>query len=217
MWMRLILVRHGQTTCNVQNIWHGWDHCELTAEGQSQAESVAARLAGEPVAAVYSSDSRRAMQTAAAIAAPHGLQPIPELDLRERHAGAFEGLALPDIVRRHPTVWQERDADLWGWTPPDGETLHTVLDRSLAVVDRLVARHPHETVVVVSHMTTVRALLSHLGHVPLAETYTLPFPSTGVTIISIEDGESRLELLNDASHVEDGATAADGAAAPGSL
>lgn len=206
--MRLILVRHGQTSCNVHNIWHGWDDCELTAEGRSQAEAVATRLASEPVAGVYSSDSRRALQTAAAIAAPHGLQPISEVDLRERHAGAFEGLALPDIVSRHPTVWQERDADLWGWTPPEGETMHTVLERSLAVVDRLVERYPHQTVVVVSHMTTVRALLSHLGHIPLAETYSLPFPSTGVTIISIENGESRLELLNDASHVDDGATIA---------
>jgi broad specificity phosphatase PhoE len=200
--MRLILVRHGQTTCNVQNIWHGWDDCELTAEGQSQAASVAVRLAGEPVAGVYSSDSPRALQTATAIAAPHGLQPVPESDLRERHAGAFEGLSLPDIVSRHPTVWQERDADLWGWGPPDGEAMHSVLDRSLAVVNRLVARYPHETVVVVSHMTTVRGLLSHLGHIPLAETYTLPFPSTGVTVISIENGESRLEVLNDASHVD---------------
>ena len=210
--MRLILVRHGQTTCNVQNIWHGWDHCELTAEGQSQAASVAARLAGEPVAGVYSSDSRRALQTAAAIAAPHGLRPVPEPDLRERHAGAFEGLSMPDIVSRHPSVWQERDADHWGWGPPDGEAMHTVLDRSLAVINRLVAQYPHETVVVVSHMTTVRALLSHLGHIPLAETYTLPFPSTGVTVISIEDGASRLEVLNDASHVDDSATAIDGAA-----
>lgn len=215
--MRLVLVRHGQTSCNVQNIWHGWDQCELTAEGRSQASSVAARLAAEPIAAVYSSDSRRALQTAAAIAASHGLEPIPEVDLRERHAGAFEGLVLDEIVQRYPTVWQERDADLWGWAPPDGEPLQAVLARSLAVVNRVAARHPHDTVVVVSHMSTVRALLSHLGHVPLADTYALPFPSTGVTVISIEHDESRLEVLNDASHVENAGIAADGPGRPGSL
>ena len=85
--MRLILVRHGQTNCNVENVWHGWDDCELTAEGQLQAEAVATRLTGEPIEAVYSSDSRRALQTAAAIAAPHGLHPVPDAGLRERHAG----------------------------------------------------------------------------------------------------------------------------------
>lgn len=215
--MRLILVRHGQTSCNVANIWHGWDHCELTEEGQSQARAVATRLAGEAVIGVYSSDTPRALQTAAAIAAPHGLQPTPDAGLRERHAGAFEGLAMDEIVRRHPAIWRERDADLWGWSPPGGETLRTVLDRSLKVVHRLAERHPHDTVVVVSHMTTVRALLCHLGHIPLSETYTLSFPSTGVSMFTIEGDESKLELLNDASHVDDVSAAADGAASPGSL
>ena len=207
--MRLILVRHGQTSCNVADVWHGWDDCELTEEGQSQARAVSARLATEPVAGVYSSDSRRAMQTAAAIAAPHGLQAIPDAGLRERHAGEFEGLAIHEIVRLHPTVWQDRAADLWGWGPPGGEPFKTVLDRGLAVIHRLEARHPVETVVVVSHMTMVRALICRLGHVPLDETYSQPFPSTGVTVITVEGNESRLEMLNDASHI-DPASAADG-------
>jgi broad specificity phosphatase PhoE len=215
--MRLVLVRHGQTSCNVENIWHGWDHCELTEEGQSQAGAVASRLTGEPVAEVYSSDSRRALQTAAAIAAPHGLQPILDAGLRERHAGAFEGLSMHEIVSRHPTVWQDRDADLWGWGPPGGEAFQTVLDRGLAVIRRLAERHPRDTIVVVSHMTMVRALICHLGHIPLEETYTQPFPSTGVTIITIEGDETRLEVLNDASHVGDATAAADGASSPGSL
>jgi broad specificity phosphatase PhoE len=215
--MRLVLVRHGQTSCNVENIWHGWDHCELTEEGQAQAGAVAARLAGEPIAGVYSSDSRRALQTAAAIAAPHGLQPVPDAGLRERHAGAFEGLTISDIESRHPTVWQDRDADLWGWGPPGGEAMRTVLDRGLAVIHRLAECHPRDTVVVVSHMTMVRALISRLGHIPLKETYTQPFPSTGVTIITIEGDETRLEVLNDASHVDDATIVADGASSPGSL
>jgi broad specificity phosphatase PhoE len=215
--MRLVLVRHGQTSCNVENIWHGWDHCELTEEGQAQAGAVASRLASEPIAGVYTSDSRRAWQTAAAIAGPHGLQPVPDAGLRERHAGDFEGLTISDIESRHPTVWQDRDADLWGWGPPGGEAMQTVLDRGLAVIHRLAERHPHDTVVVVSHMTMVRALISHLGQIPLAETYTQPFPSTGVTILTIEGDETRLEILNDASHVDDATTIADGPSSPGSL
>ena len=207
--MRLILVRHGQTSCNVADVWHGWDDCELTEEGHSQARAVAARLSGEPVAGVYSSDSRRAMQTAAAIAAPHGVSVTPDAGLRERHAGEFEGLSIHEIVRLHPTVWQDRAADLWGWGPPGGEPFQTVLDRGLAVIHRLAARHSDETVVVVSHMTMVRALICRLGHIPLSETYSQPFPSTGVTIISVDGNESHLDVLNDASHVEDPASATD--------
>src|SRR5437588_1248938 len=113
--MRLILVRHGQTACNLREVWHGWDNCELTEAGLRQAEQTAARLAREPIAAVYSSDSRRALQTARAIAAPHGIDPILEPGLRERNAGEFEGVGVDEILTRHPTVWEERNADFWGW------------------------------------------------------------------------------------------------------
>lgn len=213
--MRLILVRHGQTSCNVADIWHGWDECELTAEGHAQAEAVAARLASEPLAAVYSSDSRRALQTAAAIAARHALQPIPDAGLRERHAGEFEGATVAEIECRHPTVWQDRDADLYGWGPPGGESLQTVLERGLAVVERLMQRHPHDTVIAVTHMTMLRALICHFGQIPLGESYGLPFPSTGITIFTFEGERAQLELLNDASHADAGAHAG-GAASPGS-
>src|SRR5579872_5738221 len=109
--MRLILVRHGETVCNVQEIWHGWDACELTARGLAQAAAAGMRLAQEPVAAVYSSDAPRALQTARAIAGPHRLQPIPEPGLRERKAGEFEGVPVSEVEARFPAVWEERAAD----------------------------------------------------------------------------------------------------------
>jgi broad specificity phosphatase PhoE len=199
--MRLILVRHGETGCNAREVWHGWDDCELTAVGLAQARDVGTRLTSEPVAAVHSSDSPRALQTARAIAAPHGLVPVPEPGLRERHSGVFEGLVLREIEERYPTVWQDRNADLWGWAPPGGETLSAVLERALAVVDRLARLHGDATVVAVSHMSTVRALISRLGAIPLVRTYENPFPSTGVTIITLDAGDARLEVLNDVSHV----------------
>src|SRR5438270_11029723 len=116
--MRLILVRHGETACNLDNTWHGWDDCELTETGLAQARAVGERLANESIDAVYCSDSRRAIQTAQAVAAPHGLEPIPLEGLRERHAGEFEGVLVEEIVAQNPTVWEERAADYWSWSPP---------------------------------------------------------------------------------------------------
>src|SRR2546430_694451 len=105
--MRLILIRHGQTPCNLAEIWHGWDNCDLTPLGLEQAGAVGRRLAGERIDAVYCSDSPRAVQTAQAVAAPHGLEPIPDAGLRERGAGEYEGIAVAEIERRRPTVWEE--------------------------------------------------------------------------------------------------------------
>lgn len=199
--MRLILVRHGQTVCNLHDVWHGWDDCELTEIGLRQAEATAARLAAESIAAVYSSDSRRAMQTAWAIALAHHLEPHAEPALRERNAGEFEGLRLTEVLARCPTVWQERDADLWGWRPPGGESLRELLDRASGAVERFRQKHPDESVVVVSHMSTTRVLISRLAGMSLEDTFKLDFPSTGVSIFTFEGDQPRAEILNDATHV----------------
>lgn len=199
--MRLILVRHGETECNRQDIWHGWDDCTLTERGRAQAEAVAARLEDEPVDVVYSSPSRRALETASAIARQHGLAPIIDDGLRERNAGEFEGMAIPDVLAAYPTVWEDRDADLWGWSPPGGETFAEVLARVRESVLRLRARHHGETVVVATHMGPVRMLICELAGVPIEETYQMPFPSTCVSIFDLQDESPRVITLNDAAHV----------------
>jgi broad specificity phosphatase PhoE len=198
--LRLIVIRHGQTACNVENVWHGWDECELTDAGLAQARSAGERLASEPIAAVYSSPSRRALQTAEAVAAQHGLTPITDPGLRERHAGEFEGVAVEEVERRHPSIWNDRNADYWNWHPPGGETFRQVLERTLEVVDRIRAEHEEETVALVTHMGPARVLLSELGHIPMEKTYEMEFPSTGITVFQLDGNESRVETLNDAGH-----------------
>lgn len=200
---RIILVRHGQSGCNVSDIWHGWDQCELTETGRRQAQAVAARLQSEPVGAIYSSDSRRAQETAEAIAAPHQLRLIMDPNLRERQAGEFEGVSTAEVVSHYPTVWQDRDADYWGWHPPGGETFCQVLDRALLVVERVRREHLGETIVLSTHMGVTRVLISHLGAIPIEDTYREPFPSTAVSIFAFEDnGIVRAEVINDAGHID---------------
>ena len=200
--MRLILVRHGQTACNVDDIWHGWDGCELTGEGLRQARAAGERLAGEPIEAVYSSDIRRAWQTAEAIAAPHGLTLIPEPRLRERNAGRFDGLSVADVTMQNPTVWEERARDYWNWRPPGGESLRDVLGRAMDAIDRIRREHPDGTAAAVTHMATKRALISALANIPMERTFDLDFPSTGVSIFQFDAaGTSTVEVLNDAAHM----------------
>jgi broad specificity phosphatase PhoE len=199
--MRLILVRHGQTPCNLHDIWHGWDECELNEAGVAQAEAAATRLAGEPIEAVYCSDSKRTIQTASAVALRHGLTPIPDPAFRERSAGRFEGLTIDRVLAIQPNVWDERSSDFWGWRPPNGETLKEVLDRVLAGIARVRAEYPQATVAIATHMNPVRTLISHYTGVPLEATYEMPFPSTGVTIFDFNGDDVRAEVLNSDEHV----------------
>jgi len=149
---RLIAVRHGETAWNADARLQGQLDIPLNAKGRWQAARVAQALAQEPVAAVYSSDLARAWQTADAIAAPHTLQIRPEVRLRERAFGQFEGRTFADIERELPEQaerWRRRDPD---FSPPGGgEDLRTFQARVVEAVGDLSARHAGELVVLVAH------------------------------------------------------------------
>lgn len=151
----ILLIRHGETAWNAVKRLQGFCDVPLNEEGVRQAESLAAALQTERVAAVYASDLQRAQQTAAAIARSGGLTVQTDADLRERCFGAFEGLLYAEIGARYPqayAAWQARDADA---CLPDGrhaaETLRVFSARALGGIARIAARHVGGRIAIVSH------------------------------------------------------------------
>ncbi len=148
---RLFAVRHGRTAWNAELRIQGHRDEPLDALGRWQAEQLAQALAGEPLAAVYSSDLQRAAATAEPLARQQGLAVQPDPGLRERSFGEFEGFTHAHIEHRWPVAarrWRERDP---GFGPPGGEKLADFYDRSVASVLRLTAGHPGQAVLVVAH------------------------------------------------------------------
>ncbi len=148
---RLFAVRHGRTAWNAELRIQGHRDEPLDALGRWQAEQLAQALAGEPLAAVYSSDLQRAAATAEPLARQQGLAVQPDPGLRERSFGEFEGFTHAHIEHRWPVAarrWRERDP---GFGPPGGEKLADFYDRSVASVLRLAAGHPGQAVLVVAH------------------------------------------------------------------
>ena len=150
---KLFLVRHGATDWNIEKRAQGHADIELNDAGHKQAAAAATELAHSDVAAVYSSDLKRAYDTAVAIAGAHGLQVTVDPDFREIDQGEWEGLTTDEIRARWP--------DLWGPNRhynarPGGESPQQVKERSLRALAKAVAAHPDETIVVVSHGGTIR-------------------------------------------------------------
>lgn len=149
---RLIAIRHGETAWNKDTRLQGKLDIPLNATGQWQAERAAQALRDEPLTAVYGSDLSRAWHTAQAIAAPHGLVVQPELALRERGFGKFEGRTFAEIEALWPDEalrWRKRDIDyVAGET---GESLMGFRARVTEVVDQLAARHAGELIALVAH------------------------------------------------------------------
>src|SRR4051812_14446297 len=118
------LVRHGETTWNAERRFQGQLDVELSSTGVEQAEAVALWLASQPVhfTAIFSSDLKRAVQTAQTIGRRLGLVPELHRDLREMHAGEWQGLLTSEIEARFPGKLAEWAARVDSFTTPGGES-----------------------------------------------------------------------------------------------
>ncbi len=148
---RVFVVRHGETAWNVDKRIQGHLDVPLNERGRWQAERLAQALAGEQLAAVYSSDLQRARDTAAAVAAACGVELRLDAQLRERAFGRFEGRTFEEIEQHWPDDvqrWRRRDP---GFDAQGGERLDAFYARSLEVALRHAARHPAQAIAIVSH------------------------------------------------------------------
>jgi probable phosphoglycerate mutase len=148
---RVVVIRHGETDWNVATRIQGHTDIALNARGRWQAERLAQALAEEAFDAVYTSDLQRARDTATPFARASSATLMEDTGLREREFGAFEGLTFEEIAQRWPEAaqrWRQRDP---AFGPEGGETLQAFYQRSVAVVERLVQRHPGGAIAVVSH------------------------------------------------------------------
>jgi broad specificity phosphatase PhoE len=202
---RLLLTRHGETEWNVIGRVQGWTDTKLNAVGEAQAAALAERLRDTPIAALYSSDSSRAVQTAQPTAERHSLtvQRLPEL--REKSFGVWEGLTQDDLERDYADLWHryhilhELDSVI-----PGGETYTQVLDRMREALCQILDAHPgaDETVLVVSHGGSARAFILFALQAPLSTLQRLHLDNTSLSRLdfrSVADG--RVIFLNDTSHL----------------
>lgn len=138
--MRIVLLRHGQTTSNVT---HALDTAVpgpgLTGLGRRQADAAATALAGAGVGAVWASTALRAQQTAAPLAASLGLE-VGVLDgLRETGAGELEMRTDAEAVRRYVETTVAWGAGDLSARIPGAQDGAEVLARYDAAIDRVVA------------------------------------------------------------------------------
>jgi broad specificity phosphatase PhoE len=145
----LYLVRHGRTDANARGLLLGRADPPLSDEGRRQADALAARI--PPGARVVVSPLRRARETAAAFGRP------VEIDDRwiELDYGELDGSALGDVA---PEIWQRWRADPT-FAPPGGESLVTLGTRVRDACDELAPEARDADVVVVSHVSPIKAAL----------------------------------------------------------
>ena len=199
---QVVLIRHGQSIPWVEgqpfDLIGGHGDPPLSPRGHWQAARLADRLEREPISAMYVSSLTRTHETAAPLASRLGLTPQVEPDLREVHLGETEsGVFRQMAAEGHPMVDEMRAARDWS-VVPGGESNEQLRVRTVAVIERLVAKHVDELIGVVCHGGVIASLVGHA-------TGTHPFDYLGVRNSSlshlyITEDRWLLRSFNDTAH-----------------
>ncbi|HEY5154211.1 MAG TPA: histidine phosphatase family protein [Acidimicrobiales bacterium] len=201
----ILLVRHGES----EPVVEGQDHAvtdghgdpALSPEGRQQAERLGARLASEPIDAIYVTTLRRTAETAAPLAARLGIAPRVEADLREVHLGEWEaGLFRQKVAEGDPIAVRMGAEQSWE-VVPGAEKDAAFNARVRAGLERVVAAHPDQLVVVVAHGGTIGALLAQAtGSQPFAFGFT---DNASISGLVVTPERWILRRYNDTVHLTD--------------
>jgi alpha-ribazole phosphatase/probable phosphoglycerate mutase len=193
---RLYLVRHGEPAETARGRCYGSLDVPLSSRGEVQAQGLAAAFAAVPLTAVYTSPRRRALDTAAAIAVTHALDPVPLPALRELDFGELEGRTFDDIAAERPELYR-----LWMEAPttvtfPGGEGYADLRARTVAALADLRARHAGASVAVVAHGGVLRAALADALGLGDEAIFRLDQAYGCVDVVDWIDGTPLVRLVN---------------------
>jgi probable phosphomutase (TIGR03848 family) len=197
---RLLLIRHGANDAQKEGVLTGWTPgVHLNEIGRAQVQALAQRLAPVDLAAVYASPLERTLETAEAVAAPHELPVVVREDLGEVRIGRWTGEPLEKVRKRR--LWRKVQFVPSVMRFPGGESFREVQARAVAELERVCAKHPKQTVAVVSHADVIKAAVAYYIGLPLDLFQRLVIAPASLTVLELGGLMPHLLCLNDISHL----------------
>ncbi|KAF7058000.1 hypothetical protein CFC21_065141 [Triticum aestivum] len=210
----VVVVRHGETSWNAPRIVQGQMNPELNETGRQQAVVVARRLSAEAKPAdVYSSDLKRAAETAQAIAKACDVSNLVLTEeLRERHMGHLQGMKWDDAFVQNPGAFKgfnifepkgglnfnDRDQEI----PGIADSLNQLTQQCVTYLNKIAQQHIGERVIVVSHGAAIVELCRHTD--PPGSSVHRNFPNTSLNVFHVS-GVTRqwaLARFSDVGHLD---------------
>ncbi len=156
---RIYLIRHGEVVNHHEGRYNGFNDVDITEEGVKQMKSVAERLNGAKVSAVYCSDLIRAYRGAEIINNGRSLPIIKNTGLRERNIGVWENLTLEEIMKSYKDEWNRFLNDVVDFKPDGGESMKEVDARVNKELTKIVEDHKGDEILMVAHGGVNRTVL----------------------------------------------------------
>ena len=200
---KIFLVRHGESKWNVLKKIQGQQDVPLTDRGKIQAYQIGDRLLSEKIDSIYSSDLKRAYDTATIIGKKLQIDVNPMTELREINFGQWEGASYDKIYSTN-----HKEIILWRKAPEklniDGiESLKKLQLRAMSAVNKIINSETGNNILIVSHSATLKTIILGLLNIDLANFKNLTLDNVSLTIVEFRNYNRVLKVLNDTSHIRE--------------
>jgi len=195
--MKIYLVRHGETDCNVAKLYYGWTDCELNETGKKQAFDIAGFFSTISYDRVICSDLKRARQTAEILNETQKKDLKSNPSLRELHFGLWEGKTYEEIKEEYPIEVKGWHKDWVSFQMPQGESFHQFYIRTTQGFQKILDdAKEEETLVLVAHNGVLSILLCYLTGAGEYGFWRFVSRQNAYSLVSVTKGNPLIERIN---------------------
>ena len=181
----------------------GQQDIPLTAKGIKQANLIGDRLINEEIDIIYSSDLKRAYDTAVIIGKKLSLDVTPIREFREINFGVWEGMSIDKMNTEHYNelcLWRKKPEKL---RVEGAESLKELQSRAMLAVNKIINNEEGDNILIVSHGATLKTIISGLLNMDLVYFKNLTLNNVSLTIIENRDYNRVVKALNDTCHIKE--------------
>jgi len=205
----LILVRHGESEANRNDVFAGQINPDLQNKGLKQAELTAEYISKNyNVDKIYSSDLKRAFRTAECLGRLLNLEVVIDKSFREIDAGDWENVKFNDLPILFPKEFYLWVNDIGIAVCPNGESVKQVSERVMLALTKIAEENTEKTVVIATHATPIRVAQSMIQTGGLDEMKNIPWVSNAsVSVFEYENNKFKAVKISEDAHLAELKTA----------
>ena len=189
---QVYLIRHAQTTMNIEQRYAGLLDCELSEYGYEQLEQLKEKMKCYDIKECYTSPSKRAKLTAKSF----WENPIEVYDLHEMDFGDADGMKFVEVNDKYPELGKKMLKNGDDIHFPNGESQDNMRKRAKKVYDEILSKSKSDSIAIVSHACVIRAIISKevLGEYSLS--WKINIGNASITKLEVYDNSIILSFLN---------------------
>lgn len=201
--MNIFLTRHGQTVWNTEGRLQGWGDSPLTQKGIEDAKLLGKKLANLDIDIIFSSPSKRAVDTSRLIIGERDIEIITLDELMEINLGNWQGKTVDELQKEYEVEYY----NFWNaphlYVPTNGgESFQDVQKRSIVVIEKIIQEKAYNNVLIVSHAVTLKNIINYYTIKNMDKLWEQPLlEGTSLSLIEVKEGKAHVPFQGDISHI----------------